>query len=981
MRSLRISTSNGKKLALLALPFCLLISSVVLWQQCHWVRREGAISSGHRLEGFLRQANLIEQEFPRGPEARWSFDGASGQKIALTAESYECDLYLVLLDPQSHQIAQADNNIAFFNPRIETLLPMTGRYTAIVRGTNAEQFGTYWLSLEEGDSKIDWSRSAAESYYSRGIEWSKHSDNRKAMSWMSLGIASYLAQRGQWDEAEKYYLQSLDYAEKSQFVYGQWAVALGRGRLFARRRHYQEAVTQFRLSLDLSQNLRSRHETETLSEIEFGNLYHSIARKDLAKVYFRNATAKAEKYALPSTLVTLYASLNEYYQLKDQEQAALYADKAFSLLGGLDPALELRTIYARAGTYLFMEPRQFDEGLKIAGQMLEKARWAGCVDEEVSALTLMSMAKYAKSDFEAMIDLARKTFDLIDSEDENPNARRIALQLQADGEMARGNHQQALEVCLKALLSVESAWAKETIEELRQELLTQSRAICTQIIMNLYALNARSPSAEYARQAFDYAERSRSRSLLEQLFRGESSRGLISDSKVLLQDQELLERLSAVRGQLLLLKSSSYVSRETLYRLQEERANLVAERLRLRAEIRDLVESGYHAAHLLPIDAAQVQKKLAKQYPKSAILYYQLGVQESFLIALTRDRCEFFKLSNRTIISKAVSEWRALISSQQNSPQSAGQMSPAYNEVAHRLYDALIQPAANLISGRDLIIVPSGALSELAFEALVVDKPSQSGSTSHPRYLVEQHAISYTPSISVLAEIESRSQQTVSGNQILLLGDASNDPSQEGASPTRAGSASAAAPLPAARQEVLRIAKLAEQRGLKSTIWLGPEAGEGKFTTTDLSGFRFIHIATHGISDHQEGEASALTLSPDKSGGQDGILTSDEAAKLRLNCDLIALSGCETSIGQEAGAEGTIGFNRTFLIAGARSICGSLWPVEDSWTEKLMTAFYEDMLAKQSNKSQALRYAKLRLLKLGANPSQWAPFILIGSFR
>jgi CHAT domain-containing protein len=111
------------------------------------------------------------------------------------------------------------------------------------------------------------------------------------------------------------------------------------------------------------------------------------------------------------------------------------------------------------------------------------------------------------------------------------------------------------------------------------------------------------------------------------------------------------------------------------------------------------------------------------------------------------------------------------------------------------------------------------------------------------------------------------------------------------------------------------------------------------------------------------------------------VLTSDEVSKLKLDADLVVLSGCETSIGEEAGAEGIVGFNRTFLISGARCVCGSLWPVEDSWTEKLMIAFYKGFLLRRYNKSQSIRLAKLAMLKEGANPSQWAPFVLAGSCR
>jgi CHAT domain-containing protein len=485
---------------------------------------------------------------------------------------------------------------------------------------------------------------------------------------------------------------------------------------------------------------------------------------------------------------------------------------------------------------------------------------------------------------------------------------------------------------------------------------------------------------EYARQALDFAERSRSRSLLEQLFKNDVRKDAIIDRSVLSRDQELVGRLSEVRGQLALVRVSSFTSRDALYKLEEQRANLIAERIKLQVEINSSVGDGYRAAHLTPLTAEQVQRKLVEYYPNSVILYYQLGIRESFLVVLTTTGYYLVKLSDWTTISKAVTEWRDQISALQVSQQ-PDQAAAGYQRIAHRLYELLIKPVAHLIRHKELIIIPSDALSTLAFEGLVVNQTdSSSKAAPRPKYLVQDHVVSYAPSVSVLMELESRSQLARRSSEILLLGDASRENDTQIAMRGEVSGSDALDRLPAARQEVLKIAQLARQNGLRPTIWLGSEASEDKFKNTDLTPFRFIHIATHGVSDRQDGEASALTLSPG-AGGQDGLLTSDEAAKLKLKSDLIVLSGCETGLGQKAGAEGIVGFNRNLLLAGTRCVCGSLWPVEDTWTEKLMTAFYKRFITGQFNKSKSLRLAKLDLLEQCANPSQWAAFTLVGTTR
>jgi len=106
---------------------------------------------------------------------------------------------------------------------------------------------------------------------------------------------------------------------------------------------------------------------------------------------------------------------------------------------------------------------------------------------------------------------------------------------------------------------------------------------------------------------------------------------------------------------------------------------------------------------------------------------------------------------------------------------------------------------------------------------------------------------------------------------------------------------------------------------------------------------------------------------------------------LKLNADLVTLSGCKTGLGKLSRGEGLIGLTRAFLYAGASSLLVSLWSVDES-TSKLMKHFYQN-LRKGQNKAAALRNAKLKLLKTRRNgisfahPYLWAPFILVGQNR
>lgn len=109
----------------------------------------------------------------------------------------------------------------------------------------------------------------------------------------------------------------------------------------------------------------------------------------------------------------------------------------------------------------------------------------------------------------------------------------------------------------------------------------------------------------------------------------------------------------------------------------------------------------------------------------------------------------------------------------------------------------------------------------------------------------------------------------------------------------------------------------------------------------------------------------------------DGVLTAYEVANLDLyNTELVVLSACETGRGDISDAEGTIGLQHAFKVAGADRLLISLWKVPDAQTAELMEYFYKDLTAgKPAN--EAFRNAQFILRRKYPNPYYWAAFILI----
>jgi tetratricopeptide (TPR) repeat protein len=161
----------------------------------------------------------------------------------------------------------------------------------------------------------------------------------------------------------------------------------------------------------------------------------------------------------------------------------------------------------------------------------------------------------------------------------------------------------------------------------------------------------------------------------------------------------------------------------------------------------------------------------------------------------------------------------------------------------------------------------------------------------------------------------------------------------------------------------------------------GLDANRPRVTSAPLDQFRIVHFATHAVADDLDAALSSLALSRWNSQSQaiDGELRYYDITQMRLNADLVVLSGCETAVGKEIAGEGPIGLSQAFLRAGAHSVLASLWRVPDSSTAFLMKEFYQQLLTEGESPAAALLIAQqaVRHKKRWSDPYYWAGFQLV----
>src|SRR5262249_36686461 len=145
--------ASNNRAATLALA---LLTAVCILQSADCSRRPATLATGSRVEGVLSARDAVRGDLPRGPEARWYINGRKGESCRIASESYEFDTYLLLLDPRGRQVASANGNGELFSSVIKLNLPEDGRFTVVVCGSSADQYGTYWISFQNSLDDEKW---------------------------------------------------------------------------------------------------------------------------------------------------------------------------------------------------------------------------------------------------------------------------------------------------------------------------------------------------------------------------------------------------------------------------------------------------------------------------------------------------------------------------------------------------------------------------------------------------------------------------------------------------------------------------------------------------------------------------------------------------------------------------------------------------------------------------------------------------------
>lgn len=256
-------------------------------------------------------------------------------------------------------------------------------------------------------------------------------------------------------------------------------------------------------------------------------------------------------------------------------------------------------------------------------------------------------------------------------------------------------------------------------------------------------------------------------------------------------------------------------------------------------------------------------------------------------------------------------------------------------QIRRTLYDRLIAPVEKLLSGRRrLYLVPHGPLHYIPFQALV----SADGET-----LLRQEGpqLVYAPSATILF-LYGRKEPGQASVPCLALG-------YNGQGTTR---------LRFAEEEARSVAQLTGGQ-----VLAGPSSKKDMLYR-QAGDYQVLHFSCHGEFDAQSPLASALHLAP-----SEALTALDVLEHLRLRCDLVTLSACESGLSRVRRGDELIGLIRAFMHAGAPALVSTLWRVDERSTRILMERFYQEIQAGASL-AEALKQAQLYLKDLTHKEAQ-----------
>jgi CHAT domain-containing protein/Tfp pilus assembly protein PilF len=854
-------------------------------------------------------------------------------------------------------------------------------------------------------------------YFEQAVEIRRETGNRygEGSTLSNLGLA--YGDLSRYEKAIVCYEQALKISRevKDRSLEGRALNGLGLASRALSR--YEKAIEYYEQALGASREVKNRvNESVLLNNL--GSLYYSLGRYEKSIEYYERAVAIFRELKNRNGEGSAFASLgNVYSALRRPEKAIEYYEQGLAISREVKNRTNEGKILSVLGDLSYTLGR-YEKAIESYEQALAIGREVKDREGEGLRLASLGRANYALGRTEKAIEYYEQGL-AISREVKDREGEGSALHSLAEAERNRGNLARGRALIEDRLRIAESMRSDLVSPESRAGFLASVKSAYEFYTDLLMLQHKADPTKGLDALAVEASERQRARSLLDLLTeaRADVRQGV---DAALLERERLLGRQLNDKAQRLTQANKP----EQITALKQEISRLETDYERAQADIRKASPHYTALTHPQPLNLSEVQQQLDAN---TLLLEYSLGPERSYLWAITKDSLASYELPKEEVIEQQARQVyemlqaRSVIKRRETASQQRQRIAQADTQLAaaaKALSQLALDPVALQLGGKRLVIVTDGALQYVPFamlpEPVVGSRQSASGKDQP---LIVKHEIVSLPSASALAiqrgELAGRPlapktlaviADPVFERNDARLGTVVTSPNDNAAPRTRSfddersiahlakksdapANAAMRKPviprLPFTRQEATQLLALAPKDATFGALDF--QANRATVLSSDLSQYRYVHFATHGVLDSERPGLSSLMLSMVDAQGnpQDGFLRANDIYNLKLPAELVVLSACQTGLGKEIKGEGLVGLTRGFMYAGAARVVVSLWNVNDEATAELMAKFYERMLKQGERPAAALRAAQVEMWRRRQwqSPYFWAAFTLQGEWK
>ena len=808
-----------------------------------------------------------------------------------------------------------------------------------------------YLYLKQSDYDL-----GLETFNSALLKYREAKDARgEALTLKAVGLASNIMDEKQkalenLHRAEKLFPEDVDFAEKAS--------------LYNSIGHVYEDYEEWQISLNYREKAfdlykKENHLSGQLATLpSLGKLSYSTGDNSSAVKYFEEGEALAKQLKNDFFLAHIKNYTGDFYFLTgDYQKAKINYEESLRLF---KPDVQQKFI---------------SRTLNNLGQIFIK----------------QNQPDAARKNFIDSLALSRKVRDKFGEADTLYQLARLDL--------LEGKNTDALDQIKNSIDLTESLYTDVLNSKLKKTYFSSVYDRYNLYIGILTKMHRRFPAQGFDLQALQASEKARSRSMLETLRLTEADFTKDAAPEVVKREKEIRSLLNAKADSLTDLLSKNSDPAE-VQRISNDINELENELEKIKADLKQNSPVYSAIQNPSPFDIGEFQNQILDD--NTILLEFSFGRDESYLWVIEKNNFSVFVLPPREKLETAIQKLRELLDSREMLENETVADYQARIDEAEKLYwqearvlsSDLLGQISDRLGSKRLIIVPDGKLHYFPVPAL----PFPNSETNEP-ILMTNEVIS-EPSASTLLILAKNEKQFPAAEKNLLIfadpvfsGDdsrlTSGNKSEEIENSAElnhfrfAESLNSLPRLPASKDESETITTIIGAS--KSDVFSGFSANRENLLDLDISKYKIIHFATHGLINENRPELSGIVLSRFDETGQkiDEFVRLHDIYGLNLSANLVVLSACSTGIGKEVRGEGLQSLNNAFLQVGAKTVMSSLWKVDDYATLELMKNFYSSMADENLPPSQALREAKIKMRQNPRfnSPFYWAAFTIQGDFR